>query len=262
MQQPQLGIKIQEWRKAKGMTQEELVEKCNINVRTIQRIEAGEVTPRSYTVKAILEALGVEKELSIPAIPPNEQLTFPKRSKQTFLVAAIAGCIYFLISMLEIYWDGVLFFDSAQKIPEYYVPVKVCILISFSLYFLGWSKLGEILNSKLIQVGAFILIAVNLVLIISDLTFAGSSDTDYKLYGFIKLVGFGISLLPFSVGLILQKGYRGNLLLATGILGVLSAILLMTVFFVMVGLAILSVFDILLIYILFSTAFQTEKVPI
>ncbi|WP_367126796.1 helix-turn-helix domain-containing protein, partial [Mongoliibacter sp.] len=50
MQQPQLGQKIQEWRKAKGMTQEELVELCNINVRTIQRIEAGEVTPRSFTV--------------------------------------------------------------------------------------------------------------------------------------------------------------------------------------------------------------------
>ena|GEM_PF-6842513 len=32
---------------------------CYINVRTIQRIEAGEVPPRSYTLKNILEALGV-----------------------------------------------------------------------------------------------------------------------------------------------------------------------------------------------------------
>ncbi|MCS5489833.1 helix-turn-helix domain-containing protein [Algoriphagus limi] len=47
MKQPELGKKISELRKAKGMTQEELVEKCNLNVRTIQRIEAGEVTPRS-----------------------------------------------------------------------------------------------------------------------------------------------------------------------------------------------------------------------
>ena len=58
MKQPQLGQKILELKKQKGFTQEELVAQCNINVRKIQRIEAGEVTPRSYTVKIILEVLG------------------------------------------------------------------------------------------------------------------------------------------------------------------------------------------------------------
>jgi transcriptional regulator with XRE-family HTH domain len=57
MQQPELGRKIVELRKAKGLTQEELVEKCKLNVRTLQRIEAGEVTPRSYTIKMIFNAL-------------------------------------------------------------------------------------------------------------------------------------------------------------------------------------------------------------
>jgi transcriptional regulator with XRE-family HTH domain len=57
MNQPDLGKKIAELRKAKGLTQEELVEKCNLNVRTLQRIESGEVTPRSYTIKAIFTAL-------------------------------------------------------------------------------------------------------------------------------------------------------------------------------------------------------------
>ncbi|MEO2084092.1 MAG: helix-turn-helix transcriptional regulator [Marinoscillum sp.] len=36
MKQPLLGEKIIELREQKGLTQEELVEKCNINVRTIQ----------------------------------------------------------------------------------------------------------------------------------------------------------------------------------------------------------------------------------
>ena len=44
------------------MTQEELVQKCNITVRTIQRIEAGETTPRTFTIKTILNALGYEYE--------------------------------------------------------------------------------------------------------------------------------------------------------------------------------------------------------
>lgn len=57
MNQPQLGKKIAELRKAKGLTQEELVIVCKLNVRTLQRIESGEVTPRSYTIKIIFNAL-------------------------------------------------------------------------------------------------------------------------------------------------------------------------------------------------------------
>ena len=57
MKQPELGKKIAELRKAKGLTQEELVQKCNLSVRTLQRIESGEVTPRSYTIRIIFAAL-------------------------------------------------------------------------------------------------------------------------------------------------------------------------------------------------------------
>ncbi len=57
MTQPELGKKIAELRKSKGFTQEELVEKCNLSVRTLQRIESGEVAPRSYTIKLIFTAL-------------------------------------------------------------------------------------------------------------------------------------------------------------------------------------------------------------
>jgi len=60
MKQQELGIKLVELRKGKGLTQEDLVAKCNINVRTLQRIEAGEVIPRSYTLQAILTALEVD----------------------------------------------------------------------------------------------------------------------------------------------------------------------------------------------------------
>jgi len=60
MKQPELGKKIIELRKNKGLTQEELVEKCNLNVRTLQRIESGEVNPRDYTKKSIFAALNYD----------------------------------------------------------------------------------------------------------------------------------------------------------------------------------------------------------
>ena len=58
MEQPELGRKIAELRKARGLTQEELVEKCDVSVRTLQRIESGSVIPRSYTLKSISKELG------------------------------------------------------------------------------------------------------------------------------------------------------------------------------------------------------------
>jgi transcriptional regulator with XRE-family HTH domain len=56
----ELGQKIAELRKRKGITQEELAAKASINVRTIQRIEKGEVDPRSYTINEIARVLEVD----------------------------------------------------------------------------------------------------------------------------------------------------------------------------------------------------------
>ena len=49
MNQPDLGMKIAELRQQKGLTQEKLAEYCEVSTRTIQRIESGEVEPRSFT---------------------------------------------------------------------------------------------------------------------------------------------------------------------------------------------------------------------
>ncbi len=58
------GELIRYLRFKKGMTQEELAEKTDISVRTIQRIENGEVDPRSYTLQRIASALEIDyKEL-------------------------------------------------------------------------------------------------------------------------------------------------------------------------------------------------------
>jgi uncharacterized Tic20 family protein/DNA-binding XRE family transcriptional regulator len=57
MNQPDLGLKVTELRQAKGFTQEQLAEKCEVSARTIQRIEGGEVDPRAYTLQCLSEAL-------------------------------------------------------------------------------------------------------------------------------------------------------------------------------------------------------------
>jgi len=57
MNQPDLGLKVAELRQQKGLTQERLAEMCEVSLRTIQRIESGEVDPRAYTVHCLGTAL-------------------------------------------------------------------------------------------------------------------------------------------------------------------------------------------------------------
>jgi uncharacterized Tic20 family protein len=53
MNQPDLGLKVAELRQQKGLTQEQLAERCDVSARTIQRIESGEVDPRLYTLQCL-----------------------------------------------------------------------------------------------------------------------------------------------------------------------------------------------------------------
>lgn len=57
------GELIKQLRLKKGITQEELATKTDISVRTIQRIENGEVDPRAYTLQSIAVALEVDFEV-------------------------------------------------------------------------------------------------------------------------------------------------------------------------------------------------------
>lgn len=57
-----LGSKLAEIRKRKGLSQEELSIKANINLRTIQRIEKGENEPRGHTLKSLCDVLEVSIE--------------------------------------------------------------------------------------------------------------------------------------------------------------------------------------------------------
>jgi transcriptional regulator with XRE-family HTH domain len=63
---------IKEGRAAKGYTQQELSDRAGISLRSVQRIENGEVLPRLYTVRILAEQLGFSEALlpqETPAAP-------------------------------------------------------------------------------------------------------------------------------------------------------------------------------------------------
>ena len=55
-----LGNRLSQLRKSKGLTQEELAESAGINLRTIQRIESGETEPHGNTLRSICQVLEVQ----------------------------------------------------------------------------------------------------------------------------------------------------------------------------------------------------------
>ena len=100
MKQPQLGKKILELRLDKGLTQTELAEKCNISLRTIQRIESTEVTPRSYTLKLIFKVLDFDGFSS--SIKSENSNNSRKNAVRTILLLLTTSIVSILIFKLVI----------------------------------------------------------------------------------------------------------------------------------------------------------------
>lgn len=98
-----IGNTIKEKRLQKGMTQEELALKSDITVRTIQRIESGEVDPRSFTLQAIASALEVDYNELVSA---DEQLKSEGiSSNDTFWLAILhfSGILLLIIPSVIIW---------------------------------------------------------------------------------------------------------------------------------------------------------------
>ena len=57
-----IGNRIHEARKLKGLTQEELAEFAKVNLRTVQRVENSESTPRGKTLNLICQVLEIDLE--------------------------------------------------------------------------------------------------------------------------------------------------------------------------------------------------------
>lgn len=54
--------RIRDLRTERRLTQEELAQRADVVVRTVQNLEAGRITPRHKTRRAIAKALGVPVE--------------------------------------------------------------------------------------------------------------------------------------------------------------------------------------------------------
>ena len=155
MKQPELGSRITELRKKHNLTQEELVDLCNVSVRTIQRIESGEVIPRTSTVRVILDALNEDfdrfkKSFSKGNLNMDLQLT-----ENWLQMAWVSGIIYFVIGFAEVSMDYNMLdrstFDFSNTA---YISVKLVSIVSYFFFIGGFIKLAEYFDIQILKVSS------------------------------------------------------------------------------------------------------------
>ncbi len=93
---------IKEGRIQKNYTQQELAELSGISLRSIQRIENGEVMPRAYTLKTLTEHLGISIEQSaVVSHSTRKKMNLVQKrimSISTAVLLTLLACAYVLQS--------------------------------------------------------------------------------------------------------------------------------------------------------------------
>ncbi|WNB18296.1 helix-turn-helix domain-containing protein [Marivirga arenosa] len=252
MKQPELGHKIQNWRKAKGLTQEELVERCNLNVRTLQRIEAGEVLPRSYTVKSILDVLEVDfSALNLPDTSEKDIYTLLKPNKKFIQWAAVLGVLYLCLSFVEGFIEIGYFYDFGIEVSGVtYSLIKLGIMLSFSVFYYVFYIIGKKLDDGLLKVSAIILIGLIVISSINDISVFYTEYISIEFSLMMTSVVFGIGYTLLGIALLMRKELLGNLALVSGIFGIVSGVGFTTIIMAIPALFTLTIFEILLIVLI------------
>lgn len=246
MKQPELGRKILELRQQKGFTQEDLVEQCNISVRTIQRIEAGEVTPRAYTIKTILSALDRDlddlqvdslfeekvKKAMLLKIDDSKDVSFLITQLQIGWITGILSMICFVLQLIE---DTYYISENQYYFGEvYYVALGCLSIIMFALHMRAFVIIGEVFKSFFLKTAAILFVAVNTLFILYGIIDLHFDYLPKEAFILIFSVFFGLMYLCFGIALLKLQGL-GQLPKVTGIMQIVIGSMFLTILFAIIA---------------------------
>jgi transcriptional regulator with XRE-family HTH domain len=247
LKQPELGQSILALRQKKKITQEELVELCNISVRTLQRIESGEVTPRDYTIRTILDALDYN-------IEQVEDSILKKSTIKRLQGAWIAGVIYFVFGMFETVVEFERFeADLPYYFPLIYIAVKVISVISLVFFMLGFFEVGKYYKSSLLKISAILMMGSFIVIELYDVVsiFSAMTSEEFLLIKGSEAVIFGGVDIIFGIALLRLGGVPGSAAKVAGIFEIIVGALFVSFVLAFLGAIMLipaTIMEIILLY--------------
>jgi len=268
MKQPELGLKIAELRKAKSITQEELALKCNINVRTIQRIETGAVTPRSFTSNLIFLHLDYkieEKQIRNTFISNIyeyfnhiisgnfENIPLKQISNSFIKYAWMAGIISFMlgfiIASIEIHHNKASIFPTGKV---FYITLKLVNIILLAYYLGGFVAIGSKLKNHILVITSLLSIFASALFSFYDIVSLFSGSIEKQTIDGGKAITFGIIGIIFGIALLRLTKYYGKSASWAGVFDIITGCFFLTIIFWFVGTILSIPTGILQIIILFK----------
>lgn len=257
MKQPDLGLRILELRKQKGLTQDELVDLCNINVRTLQRIENGEVTPRSYTVKTILTALDYDYE-SLQSEENNfgNQFSIPRTEVKSINIllnlAWISGILFAITTVFEGVSDFIRINENEFVFGIWgHIAIKILIVAFNGIFLYGFLIAGNLLKNHLMKISSILFFMVLLGFYVFEILSVFDEVLDITIILVAQSICSGFVGILFGISILKSKDILGNTGLACGIAELVFSLCLITVIFSQIALFFLLpviVLEILLLY--------------
>jgi len=256
MHQPDLGKRLIALRTEKNLTQEELVEVSHVSVRTIQRIEAGEVLPRVSTVKILLTAMEQPHEQFFnPKEDAMKNLSTSQINRSQLLIAVIAGAIYLTVEIILSVMDFSRLTkksDWDQWINFVYVGLTITMIIAYNLFMWGFIKLSTVFENGLLKVGSYLMMIAVFAMGILNISTLWAEDTESLGLPYITAsVVVGALSLIFGIGLLRLQDGMGELSRAAGILEIIIGSALITVILFFIGYVVLIpavIVEILVLY--------------
>lgn len=125
-----------------GFSQEELSEKSGLGLRTIQRLENGESSPREDTLRLLTKALNVPQDF----FKENKNTYMDKTTKRGFRVPWFIISLTIIGSSLGVILGFILVLSNKQLLND---AVSLIIIITIAVLFMGIGLLiGSLLEKK------------------------------------------------------------------------------------------------------------------
>jgi transcriptional regulator with XRE-family HTH domain/uncharacterized membrane protein len=236
MKQPELGAYITTLRNKKGLTQKELAEQCNVDIRTIQRIENGDVVPRMYTINLLSKALDAEIKVSAGAA---DKIIVDDKYIRQMRFSLIWGVV-FLVNYIGVVYNII----SPSKSPfEFFRILGVLTnIFCYALFTKGFYHLGRKYDNPILAIS----ILFSMVLIaFSNLLYLAPDLLTYHLTMKELWIVSAIFSLPVyvllcmcaivtGIGMFIQRNkvsgtQQFSLYKTTGIVGIVQSIMLLAI---------------------------------
>lgn len=129
--------KLANYRRIKGLSQQQLADVSGVSARTIQRIESGKVEAHPATLKMLADALEVEtEELTVnEQLPESPEIKNGDKIKPVFHILALIGLFF---PVFNIILPGIFLLFKKDESPDYDLEGKstVNFQITMSLLFI------------------------------------------------------------------------------------------------------------------------------